>query len=236
MYQTREYLYNNSNKLYFMLNYFININMNLNFNFFILYFFLNMSFFKSVKNALGIEIERPNYEVIKTLGDNIEIRKYPPTKWVSTSMEGEADHYKSDYQSKMFYRLFNYISGENQNHEKISMTSPVTVAYNSNNTIEPTSQVKMTMGFFVPVEKQEKAPIPSSSDTFLRDEPEMIVAVIKFGGYASTDDYLKHRDLLMKALGDEVKNYDTVNMMTAGYDPPFKPINRTNEIWLKKIN
>lgn len=228
--------YINSNKSCFMFHNIIRINMNSNFKVSILFLILNMSFFKTVKNALGIEIERPTYEIIKTLGDNMEIRKYAATKWVSTSMEGEADHYKSDYQSKMFYRLFNYISGENQNHEKISMTSPVTVAYNSNDTIKPTSQVKMTMGFFVPVEKQGGTPVPTSSDTFLREEPEMTVAVIKFGGYPTTDDYLKQRDLLIKALGEEAKNYDTVNMMTAGYDPPFKPINRTNEVWLKKKN
>lgn len=41
-----------------------------------------MSFFKTVKNALGIEIERPPYELIKKIGDNIEIRKYAPSKWV----------------------------------------------------------------------------------------------------------------------------------------------------------
>ena len=41
-----------------------------------------MSFFKTVKTALGIEIERPPYELIKKIGDNIEIRKYAPSKWV----------------------------------------------------------------------------------------------------------------------------------------------------------
>ncbi|CAF0830758.1 unnamed protein product [Brachionus calyciflorus] len=191
---------------------------------------------ETIKSALGLEIERPKYEVVKTIGENMEIRKYEPTKWVSTSMEGEADHYKSQYQRTMFYKLFNYISGENDVKEKISMTSPVTVQYNSNDTIQPLSQVKMTMGFYVPHDKQAKTPDPTNKDTFLRSEPEMTVAVVKFGGYASTQDFLSHRDLLIKALGEEAKNYDTVNMMTAGYDPPFKPVNRTNEVWLKKIN
>lgn len=35
-----------------------------------------MSFFKSIKKSLGIEIERPPYEVLQKLDDNIEIRKY----------------------------------------------------------------------------------------------------------------------------------------------------------------
>lgn len=197
-----------------------------------------MNLFKAVKNAFGLEIERPSYEVVQKINDNIEIRKYAPTKWVSTTAEGEADHYKSEYQTMLFRRLFNYISGENDQHEKISMTSPVTVVYqnSTNDKIQPTTDCKMTMGFFVPVEKQDHTPNPESKDTFLRDEPEMIVATIKFGGYATTQDYLNNRDMLLQALGEEAKNYDAVNFMTAGYDPPFKPINRTNEVWLRKIN
>jgi hypothetical protein len=35
-----------------------------------------MSFFKTFKNVLGIEIERPPYEVLEKLDENIEIRKY----------------------------------------------------------------------------------------------------------------------------------------------------------------
>ena len=35
-----------------------------------------MSFFKSIKKSLGIEIERPPYEILQKLDDNIEIRKY----------------------------------------------------------------------------------------------------------------------------------------------------------------
>ncbi len=38
-----------------------------------------MSFFKSIKKTLGIEIERPSYEVLQKLDDHIEIRKYEGT-------------------------------------------------------------------------------------------------------------------------------------------------------------
>ncbi len=37
-------------------------------------------------------------------------------------------------------------------------------------------------------------------------------------------------------LGEEAKNYDCVHMLTAGYDPPFKVVNRRNEVWLRKID
>lgn len=81
-------------------------------------------FFKSVKSALGIEIEVPPYEVVKKLSDNMEIRRYPATKWVCTKVEGEAGEEKT-YQSSMFYKLFNYISGTNDKSQKIAMTAPV---------------------------------------------------------------------------------------------------------------
>ena len=64
---------------------------------------------------------------------------------------------------------------------------------------------------------------------FIKERPEMIVVVSRFSGYASIDDYMKHRDLIVQALGpDEAKEYDTVNLLTAGYDAPFKPIFRRN--------
>jgi hypothetical protein len=74
----------------------------------------------------------------------------------------------------------------------------------------------MEMRFLVPKEFQKNTPLPAK-DAYLKEEPEMIAAVAKFGGYASPDDYIKYRDLLVEKLGDEAKNYDTVNLMTAGY-------------------
>ena len=41
---------------------------------------------------------------------------------------------------------------------------------------------------------------------------------------------------LIKKLGSDAINYDTENMITAGYNAPFDPFNRVNEVWLKKMN
>jgi hypothetical protein len=65
----------------------------------------------------------------------------------------------------------------------------------------------------------------------------MIVAASRFSGYAKIDDFMQHREIIIKALGsEEVKNYDTINLLTAVYDAPFKPIFRRNEVWVRKIN
>lgn len=197
-----------------------------------------MSFLKTIKGAFGYGIEVPDYELIKKLNDQIEIRKYLPSKWVGVSVNGSLNDYMSKYQGFMFGKLFNYISGKNNENKKISMTAPVLVDhdnFNSNN-IDVNSKCEMSMKFYVPKENQNDTPNPTGENNmFVKSEPEMIVAVSKFGGYATMTDYLKHRDMIVNALGDEAKDYDQVNFMTAGYDPPFKPFNRTNEVWLRKI-
>ena len=48
------------------------------------------------------------------------------------------------------------------------------------------------------------------------------------------DVLIRYRDLLIERLGADAAQYDCANMMAAGYDPPFKPVGRTNEVWLRK--
>lgn len=194
-----------------------------------------MSFFKSVKGALGLETENPHYEVLQKIEDNIEIRKYDKSKWVCSSVEAEAKDVKN-FSSSMFYKLFDYISGKNSENKKIAMTTPVTTVYNNEERkmIGPDSKCSMSMRFYVPKEFQDNTPVPTG-DAFLQSEGDLVIAAIRFGGFATMDDYLKNRDILISKLGDEATKYDTINMITAGYDAPFKPVGRRNEVWLKKI-
>ena len=74
----------------------------------------------------GYETQR--YEVVKTLGD-IELRFYPPAMKAKVSAGGN------------FSRLFKYISGNNEQGEKISMTTPVQMTSQNNKNI---------MGLFFP--------------------------------------------------------------------------------------
>ena len=103
-----------------------------------------MSFFKLVKNSLGMELESPSYTVLNKIDDTSELRKYIKSKWVCTSMSGQAQeiYNNSDALSE---KLINYISGQNADNVKINLTTPVTFDYIISN-------------------------------------PEMIAAVIRFGG------------------------------------------------------
>lgn len=197
-----------------------------------------MSFMEGIKGVFGFDIEKPKYELVCKIARNIEIRRYPSTRWASTSEMGEAHHLHAGLQTQMFWRLFNYISGQNDQGQKISITAPVIVGYDSfspNGLIHPQTDCRMTMGFYVPNQNQNYTPKPTGKNTFLHTEPEMIVASITFDGFPEMKDYLAQRDQLIRALGDEAQNYDVVNFIIAGYDPPFKPLFRTNEIWLRKI-
>ncbi len=94
------------------------------------------------------------------------------------------------------------------------MTSPVTFDYQNSNTekINPDSECKLAMRFYVPNKFHENPPLPTN-DAYIEENPEMIAAVIRFGGYASMNDYIAQRDLLINRLGSQAQNYDCVNMM-----------------------
>lgn len=136
----------------------------------------------------------------------------------------------------MFMKLFKYISGDNSQQKKIEMTAPVLMVYQNmnNELITKDSNVDMSMRFYVPKINQDDTPLPKQSDVFIKSEPEMTVAAYRFGGRASIADYISNRDKLISMLGDQAKDYDTINMITAGYDSPMIFFDRRNEVILKK--
>jgi len=195
-----------------------------------------MSFFKLVKNSMGMDLEAPSYTVTNKIDEFTELRKYAKGKWVCTSQKGQAQDIfqNSDCLSE---KLITYISGQNAEQLKVPLTTPVTFGYIIANAekFTGTSVCTMALRFYVP-NSIAVPPKPSDNTVYIEDNPEMVVAVIRFSGYATIDDFIFQRDLLIGKLGDEAKNYDCVHMMTAGYDPPFKVLNRRNEVWLRKID
>ena len=89
--------------------------------------------------------EEANYEVVKE-NQEYEIRKYSDRLVIETnSIEGNG-----------FRKLFNYISGNNEESQEIKMTVPVTQEIKNGN---------MTMQFYLPLKfNKDNAPKPSSSD------------------------------------------------------------------------
>jgi len=60
--------------------------------------------------------EKPSYKVISTVGSNAEIRQYDASKWACTNTTGGMFQ-----DSTMFWRLFGYIQGTNDQSQKVTL-------------------------------------------------------------------------------------------------------------------
>ena len=99
-----------------------------------------------------------------------EERVYPARKWVKTQMQHTS---KDDASSPMFWKLFNYISGQNDKKIKIAMTAPVSVFIEQ--AASPDEKSTITMAFYVPASFQEDTPKPTDPDVSIEERPEFKV-------------------------------------------------------------
>ncbi len=157
--------------------------------------------------------EEPSFTIVET-NDTYEIRYYKERIVVQTL---------NTNQNSGFRKLFNYISGQNANSQKISMTVPVTQSDN-------------TMQFYLPIKfDHENTPIPTDGDVEISAVPEGYYAVIKYGGRSTESNFLGHSELLRNALsadGIEILGQP----IKATYNGPFTPgfMRRNEAIFLIK--
>ncbi|KAJ8302042.1 hypothetical protein KUTeg_021029 [Tegillarca granosa] len=168
-------------------------------------------------------LECPQFKVVKKFKD-YELREYRLSYWVSTNIVGV------DYKTaskELFERLFKYISGANVKKQKIEMTAPVLTKIIPSQ--GPACESNFTMSFFV---SMKNPPLPSSKDVFLSRLPRQRVYVRYFPGYHMSDIeyWIQEAIDLAKSIGDQSK-YETKYYYIAGYDSPFRFLNRHNEIW-----
>jgi len=160
--------------------------------------------------------EEANYEVVKE-NKEYEIRKYSDRLVIETnSIEGNG-----------FRKLFNYISGNNEESQEIKMTVPVT---------QEIKNGSMTMQFYLPLKfNKDNAPKPSNSDIKILNIEGGYYAVIKYSGRSSDKNFLKNKNILEKQL-----KQDNITIMSppirASYNSPFTlPMLKRNEV-MYKIN
>ena len=159
--------------------------------------------------------EEANYEVMKQ-NKVYEIRKYSDRLAIETITSN---------QGSSFRKLFNYISGNNENKEEISMTTPVT---------QIEKKGSMTMQFYLPSKfNKDNTPSPSNSDVKILNIKGGYYAVIKYSGRASDKNFIKHKDILK----NELKKNNILILSSpikATYDKPFTlPMLRRNEAMFK---
>ena len=160
--------------------------------------------------------EEANYEVVKE-NKEYEIRKYSDRLVIETnSIDGNG-----------FRKLFNYISGNNEESQEIKMTVPVTQEIKNGN---------MTMQFYLPLKfNKDNAPKPSNSDIKILNIEGGYYAVIKYSGRSSDKNFLKNKNILEKQL-----KQDNITIISppirASYNSPFTlPMLKRNEV-MYRIN
>ncbi len=167
------------------------------------------------------DIEMPKYRVVKKLGE-VEIREYPSLILAQTSLK------KSDYDqegSNGFRTVAGYIFGGNQSQQKIAMTAPVIMKMGDS----------ASMSFVMPSEyNMQDLPTPSNNQVKLIQENSKILAVIRFGGYSSSDKIKKYADELYSEL--KLNNLETRGaLLFMGYNAPWDVTNRRNEVAIELV-
>jgi hypothetical protein len=180
-------------------------------------------------------IEEPDYDVLRQLGEGIELRQYAPHVVAEVLLQTTDD----EAGGQAFPILAGYIFGKNRAERKFAMTAPVTQ-----------SAVPMTMAMTAPVTQSatplgmrvqfvlpkgvtlESAPEPLDPRVQLRQVPASRWAAIRYSGTWSQANYDEHLEKLRAAL-EQAGVATQGEPVLARYNPPFTPwFLRRNEIWL----
>jgi len=174
-------------------------------------------------------IDCPEFKLLNANNETAalwEERLYPAAEWTETYVDG-VDFNKA--MGEGFNRLFQYISGANEAKAKIAMTAPVL------NYITPGAgpfcEDHFNISFFVPFDFQGKAPAPTSPDVYSVTHEPMKVYVTSFGGYADVDKLRSAAATLAGNLATYNVDFDQEHFYYAGYDSPFRVLDRHNEVW-----
>lgn len=164
-------------------------------------------FFSICMFSQGYETQK--YEVVKTLGD-IELRFYPPAMKAKVSAGGN------------FSRLFKYISGNNEQGEKISMTTPVQMTTQNN---------KNVMEFILPSKYNENNfAVPNDKNITVYNSSPSHYAAITFGGYSSSEKVKKYYSILLEKIKENNVEIVDNQPIVLSYNSPYKVFNRRNEV------
>ena len=172
---------------------------------FIVYIFFLLPYSTTMAN------EEASYDVVHKT-DIYEVRYYSDRLVAQVTNKGD---------NNSFRKLFNYISGENKNSEKIAMTIPVT---------QTKKDGELFMQFYLPSKfNNETTPIPTNPDLEITTIPEGYFAVIKFSGRSSDKNFEKHNKILKQKLLDDKIPINGF-AVRATYNSPFTlPPLRRNE-------
>ena len=192
-------------------------------------------FLLAVTPPMSQAIEEPPYDVVRQIGDQIELRRYPAYAVAEVTLDTSA----ADAGSAAFPLLSGYIFGKNKGQRKLEMTAPVTQSAEPVKLAmtAPVTQDAVAGGmrvqFVLPkAVTLATAPEPLDPRVRLREVPPAQRAVIRYTGSWSQANYDEHLGKLQAALA-------AAGIATQGepvlarYNGPMTPwFMRRNEIWL----
>ncbi|MCA9258863.1 MAG: heme-binding protein [Planctomycetales bacterium] len=175
----------------------------------------------AASSAAAETYETAAYKVLESAND-IEVREYPDLALAVTT--GKIDAQGRD---GSFMRLFGYISGANEDQQKIAMTTPVFM--------EGGGEARgMEMGFVMPKETVAQGlPAPTGKDVKLHTRRGGRFAVIRFAGRLDWKLATKSERQLREWMRERGLDGEA-GFEAAGYDPPFTPAKlRRNEVLIR---
>ena len=182
--------------------------------------------------AMAIEI--PEYRVVEQDG-SFELRAY--SSYLIAETEVEAGFMNAG--NIAFGRLFRYISGANTAQAEIAMTAPVEQSSQGEKIAmtAPVEQAKADgvyrVGFVVPRKyNRETVPKPTDPRVSIREVPARIVAVWRYSGRWTEENFREHEQDLRRAVqARDLQAVSGDSAIIARYDAPFIPwFMRRNEV------
>lgn len=175
------------------------------------------------------------YEVAE-VHENYEIRRYADAVLALVTTTGSRD----DASGVAFRKLFRYISGENRADAEISMTTPVlqgreiapgVASLHGSDTATWQVAFVMPEGFDL-----QATPEAEDPDIQIVPFPGRVLAVIRFSGFWSDENFREHEASLrasLQAAGRKTRG----PALFAYYNPPFMPwFMRRNEVMLELVD
>ncbi|XP_078606358.1 uncharacterized protein LOC144879027 [Branchiostoma floridae x Branchiostoma japonicum] len=171
-------------------------------------------------------LECPGYEVLCTR-DGYEVRRYESSVWVTTVV---TDFSYVTGTTRAFWRLFNYITGENEGGLTIEMTQPVLVTIPKDK--DGWFYRDYVVAFMIPRAHWENPPLPTDSTLNIESRPEEVVFVQSSSGWLTGWSADTIQEDLVGKLQRNGEVFTDEGVITATYQPPYQMTDRHNEVWV----
>jgi hypothetical protein len=189
---------------------------------------------EALVGVVGIRLyEEPRFDIVGSLKNGIEIRRYGPRLAAEVEL-GDAGDARRD---EAFGLLFAYIAGANRTsalvNERVAMTVPVEVRVGERVAMTVPVQVldpgaTAAMRFYLPAKfTRDTAPTPTDARVRLVTSPTETIAVSRYSG-SGADGMQRRRELVAGLAGSPWRPVG--EPYTLSYDAPFTlPFVRRNE-------